>query len=67
MSIKINSDQGAPTYVALRRDNGVTIHQGKSHIMLAPDELSAVLDAIYTITGQSDPRGSEKTTTNGNN
>lgn len=35
--------------------------------MLAPDELSAVLDAIYTITGQSDPRGSEKTTTNGNN
>lgn len=54
--MKINSIHGAPTFVARRRDNGVTIHQGASHIMLGPDELSDLLGAIHTLTGQSGPR-----------
>lgn len=30
--------------------------------MLAPDELAAVLDAIYTLSGQSSRAAAEKTT-----
>jgi hypothetical protein len=59
--MKVDLGHGAPTYVALRRDRGVTIHQGASHVMLAPDELAAVLAAIETLTNQSGPSGAEKT------
>jgi hypothetical protein len=52
--------RGAPTWVARRRDGGVTIHQGASRIMLAPDELADVLEAIHIMTGQCSPRA-EKT------
>ena len=48
--MKVDTGRGAPTYLALRRDNGVTIHQGASRIMLAPDELAAVLGAINELT-----------------
>ncbi|OBA82674.1 hypothetical protein A9W99_11220 [Mycobacterium sp. 1164966.3] len=50
--MKIDKGRGIATYAALRRDNGVTIHQGASRIMLAPDELAELLDAIQAITGQ---------------
>lgn len=58
--MKIDLGRGAPTWVAQRRDNGVTIHQGGSRIHLAPDELAAVLNAIQQLTGQGSPRA-EKT------
>jgi hypothetical protein len=58
--MKIDLGHGAPTYIALRRDNGVTIHQGASHIMLGPDELAAVLNAIQTMTSQSSPRAEKR-------
>lgn len=50
--MKVDTGRGAPTFLARRRDGGVTIHQGASRIMLAPDELADVLDAIHTLTGQ---------------
>lgn len=59
--MKIDLGQGAPTFVAPRRDNGVTIHQGGSRIHLAPDELAAVLNAIHQLTGQGSPIRAEKT------
>jgi len=63
--MKIDLGRGTPTFVALRRDNGVTIHQGASRIMLARDELAAVLAAIDTLTSQCSPRA-EKTVKIGN-
>ncbi|TGD85139.1 hypothetical protein BayCH28_22320 [Mycolicibacterium sp. CH28] len=60
--MRVDIGRGVPTFIAPRRDGGVTIHQGKSHIMLAPDELAAVLDAIYTLSGQSSRAAAEKTT-----
>ncbi len=59
--MKVDLGKGAPTYVAPRRDNGVTIHQGGSRIYLGPDELAAVLDAIHTITTQCSRSAAEKT------
>lgn len=59
--MKVDCGRGAPTYVAPRRDNGVTIHQGASRIHLAPDELTAVLDAIRTVTTQGSRAAAEKT------
>jgi hypothetical protein len=60
--MKIDCGHGAPTFVALRRDNGVTLHQGASRIMLAPDELTAVLAAIQDLTnGQCSPSRAGKT------
>lgn len=47
--------------MALRRDNGVVIHQGASKIYLAPDELNGVLGAIHKMTGQCSPMRAEKT------
>lgn len=64
--MKVDLGKGTPTHLTLRRDNGVIINQGGSHIMLAPDELAALLDGIYEITGLSDPRRSEKTDKIGN-
>jgi hypothetical protein len=58
--VKIDRGRGAPTYVARRRDNGVTIHQGGSRIMLAPDELAEVLEAIHTLTSQGSRVAAEK-------
>jgi hypothetical protein len=60
--VKIDTGRGTPTYVALRRDFGVTLHQGGSRILLAPDELAEVLEAIHELTGQGSPIGAEKTT-----
>lgn len=59
--MKIDKGRGLPTFVAPRKDNGVTIHQGASRIYLAPDELAGVLDAIHTITGQCSPMRAGKT------
>jgi hypothetical protein len=60
--MKVDLGRGAPTFVARRHDNGVTIHQGASRIMLAPDELAAVLAAIQELTnGQCSPSRAEKT------
>lgn len=47
--------------MALRRDNGVVIHQGASKIYLAPDELTGVLGAIHKMTGQCSPMRAGKT------
>lgn len=63
--MKIDLGRGAPTYVALRNDNGVTLHQGASRIHLAPDELASVLEAINTMTSQGSRPAAEKTTTVG--
>lgn len=62
--MKVDLGKGAPTYVAPRRDNGVTIHQGGSRIYLGPDELAAVLDAIHTVT-QCSRSAAEKTVLSG--
>lgn len=59
--MKIDTGRGSPTYVALRRDNGVVIHQGASKIYLAPDELNGVLGAIHKMTGQCSPMRAGKT------
>ena len=51
--MKIDRGRGTPTFIARRRDNGVTIHQGASRVILAPDELADLLDAIQSLTGSS--------------
>jgi hypothetical protein len=64
--MRVDRGHGSATHVTPRRDNGVIIYQGKSHIMLAPDELADVLDAIHTLTGQSAPKRAEMTSRIGN-
>jgi len=65
--MKIDKGRGTPTYVARRRDGGVTIHQGGSRVMLAPDELAAVLNAIQELTSQCSPVRAEKAIESGIN
>lgn len=60
--MKIDRGRGAPTFIARRRDNGVTIHQGASRVILAPDELADLLDAIYSLTGLCSLRAGKTTT-----
>ncbi|APE16175.1 hypothetical protein BOH72_14070 [Mycobacterium sp. WY10] len=60
--MKVDLGTGTPTFVAPRRhDKGAIIHQGSSRVHLSEDELAAVLDAIFTITGQSSRAAAEKT------
>jgi hypothetical protein len=56
--VRIDMGRGAPTYVTVRTDGGVILNQGRSHIMLGPDELAAVIDAVQS----QRPKRAEKTT-----
>ncbi|WP_157932048.1 hypothetical protein [Mycobacteroides abscessus] len=47
--MRIKTDNGAGIFLSERRDHGVTIQQGKSHIWLSASEALAVAEGLQQI------------------
>jgi hypothetical protein len=48
--MKISNGKGTPIWLSPRRDNGITIIQGTSHIMVSGEEVQELIDAIEEMT-----------------
>jgi hypothetical protein len=49
--VKVDIANGTPIWVSPRRDGGVAVIQGKSHLLLSAKEIPALIDAISKVAG----------------
>jgi hypothetical protein len=53
--MKLNFPSGRVMWVGRRPNGGLALQQGTSRVLLSPEELPIVLDAINTLMGQEHP------------
>jgi hypothetical protein len=53
--MKIDVSDGAPIWVSPRKGNGVTLIQGKSHLLLSAKEIPDLLQAVQKVSAVALP------------